>query len=108
MRFNRTKGLPISPFSFLHTFRTQLFGRPAEILLLHHHHAVVLLLESLFLNLSILLAGSKRGRRHRAARVLNTEVPLFGTRSSVIWITASTTPSSTFIGTLPLAIYKGM
>ena len=28
MRLNRTKGLPISPFSFSHTFRTQLFGRP--------------------------------------------------------------------------------
>ena len=27
MRLNRTKGLPISPFSFTHTFRTQLFGR---------------------------------------------------------------------------------
>ena len=31
-----------------------------------------------FLNLSLLLAGSRRGRRHRAARVLNAEVPLFG------------------------------
>ena len=30
MRLNRTKGLPISPFSFLHTFRTQLFGRPVR------------------------------------------------------------------------------
>ena len=30
MRLNRTKGLPISPFSFSHTFRTQLFGRPVR------------------------------------------------------------------------------
>ena len=34
---------------------------------------------ALFLNLSLLLAGSRCGRRHRAARVLNMEVPLFGT-----------------------------
>ena len=44
---------------------------------LHHHHAVVLLLEPFFLNLSLLLAGSRRGRRHRAARVLNAEALLF-------------------------------
>ena len=30
MRLNRTKGLPISPFSFLYTFRTGLFGRPVR------------------------------------------------------------------------------
>ena len=30
-----------------------------------------------FLNLSLLLAGSRHGRRHRAARVLNAEAPLF-------------------------------
>ena len=46
---------------------------------LHRHHAVVLL--ELFPNLSLLLAGSRCGRRHRAARVLNDEVPWFGTRS---------------------------
>ena len=28
-----------------------------------------------FLNLSLLLAGSRRGRRHRSVRVLNAEVP---------------------------------
>ena len=43
---------------------------------LHHHHAAVLLLE-LFPNLSSSLAGSRRWRRHRAARVLNAEAPLF-------------------------------
>ena len=32
----------------------------------------------LFPNLSLLLAGSRRRRRHQAARVLNTEAPLFG------------------------------
>ena len=46
---------------------------------LHRHHAVVLL--EFFPNLSLLLAGSRCGRRHRAARVLNAEVPWFGTRS---------------------------
>ena len=33
---------------------------------------------AVFLNLSLLLAGSRHGRRHRAARVLNAEAPLFG------------------------------
>ena len=28
MQLNRTKGIPMSPYSFLYTFRTQLFGRP--------------------------------------------------------------------------------
>ena len=37
----------------------------------------MLLLEPLFLNISLLLAGSRRGRRHRAARVLNAEALLF-------------------------------
>ena len=46
---------------------------------LHQHHAVVLLV--FFPNLFLLLAGSRCGRRHRAARVLNAEVPLFDTRS---------------------------
>ena len=31
-----------------------------------------------FLNLSLLLAGSRRGRRHRAVRMLNTEALLLG------------------------------
>ena len=30
MRLNRTKGLPISQFSFSHIFRTQVFGRPVR------------------------------------------------------------------------------
>ena len=47
-------------------------------MLLHHHHAIMLLLEGVFPNLSLSLAGSRRGRRHRAARVLNAEAPLFG------------------------------
>ena len=38
---------------------------------------------ALFLNLSLLLAGSRCGRRHRAARVLNAEVPLFGARIGI-------------------------
>ena len=38
---------------------------------------------ALFLNLSLLLAGSRRGRRHRAARVLNVEVPLFGAKIGI-------------------------
>ena len=46
---------------------------------LHRHHAVVL--PEIFPNLSLLLAGSRCGRRHRAARVLNAEVPWFDTRS---------------------------
>ena len=37
-----------------------------------HHHAVVLL--DFYLNLSLLLAGSRRGRRLRSIRVLNAEV----------------------------------
>ena len=50
-------------------------AKPCRIVtLLHHHHAVVLLLDGVFLNLSLLLAGSRRGRRHRAVRVLNAEV----------------------------------
>ena len=44
---------------------------------LHHRHAAMLLLE-LFPNLSSSLAGSRHWRRHRAARVLNAEEPLFG------------------------------
>src|SRR3954465_13555332 len=51
-------------------------AKPCRIAtLLHHHHAVVLLLDEVFFNLSSLLAGSRRGRRHRAVRVLNAEVP---------------------------------
>jgi len=46
---------------------------------LHRHHALMLL--DFFPNLSLLLAGSRCRRRHRAARVLIAEVPLFGTRS---------------------------
>ena len=49
-------------------------------MLLHHHHAVVLLLDGVFPNLSLSLPGSRRGRRHRAARVLNAEAPLFGAK----------------------------
>ena len=41
-----------------------------------HHHAVVL--PEFFPNFSFPLAGSRRGRRPRAARVLNAEAPLFG------------------------------
>ena len=48
---------------------------PVGVLPLHHHHVVVLLLDPLFLNLSLLLAGSRRGRRLRSVRVLNAEVP---------------------------------
>ena len=40
------------------------------------HHAVVL--PEFFPNFSFPLAGSRRGRRPRAARVLNAEAPLFG------------------------------
>ena len=40
-----------------------------------HHHAIVL--PELSLNSSYPLAGSRRGRSHRAARVLNAEAPLF-------------------------------
>ena len=36
------------------------------------------MLREIFPNLSLLLAGSRRGRRHRAAHVLNAEAPLFG------------------------------
>ena len=36
------------------------------------------MLPEISLNLSSLLASSRCWRRHRAARVLNTEVPLFG------------------------------
>ena len=36
-----------------------------------------------FPNLSLLLAGSRRGRRHRAARVLNAEAPLFGAKIGI-------------------------
>ena len=43
-----------------------------------------------------LLAGSRHGRRHRAVRVLNAEVPSVRRWSSVIWITSSTTTSSPF------------
>ena len=42
---------------------------------LHHHHAVVL--SEFSLNFSSPLAGSRRRRRPRAVRVLNTEAPLF-------------------------------
>ena len=38
---------------------------------------------ALFLNLSLLLAGSRCARRHRAARVLNAEVSWFDTRSEL-------------------------
>ena len=40
-----------------------------------HHHAVVL--PELSLNFSSPLAGSRRRRRPRVVRVLNTEAPLF-------------------------------
>ncbi|KAE8809400.1 hypothetical protein D1007_13990 [Hordeum vulgare] len=50
-----------------------------ETLSLHRHHAIVLL--EIFPDLFLLLAGSRCRRRHRAARVLNAEVPWFGTRS---------------------------
>ena len=46
---------------------------------LHRHHAVEF--PEIFPNLSLLLAGSRCRRRHRAARVLNAEVSWFGTRS---------------------------
>ena len=36
-----------------------------------------------FPNLSLLLAGLRRGRRHRAARVLNAEVSLFGSKIEI-------------------------
>ena len=49
---------------------------------------------ALFLNLSLLLARSRRGRRPRSVRVLNAEVPSSVLGSSVIWITTSTTPST--------------
>ena len=51
--------------------------------MLHHHQAVVLLLDGVLPNLSLSLAGSRRGRRHRAARVLNAEVPLFGAKIGI-------------------------
>ena len=38
---------------------------------------------ALFLNLSLLHAGSRCGRRHWAARVLNAEVPLFGAKIGI-------------------------
>ena len=58
---------------------SQCLAKPCwSATLLHHHHAVVLLLDGVFPNLSLSLAGSRRGRRHRAARVLNAEAPLFG------------------------------
>ena len=40
---------------------------------LHYHHAIVLLEFSL--NFSSPLVGSRRRRRHRAERLLNSEVP---------------------------------
>ena len=43
---------------------------------LHHHHTIVL--SEFSLNFSSPLAGSRRRRRPRAVRVLNTEAPLFG------------------------------
>ena len=43
---------------------------------LHHHHAVVL--SEFSLNFSSPLAASRRRRRPRSVRVLNTEAPLFG------------------------------
>ena len=55
---------------------SQCLAKPCwSATLLHHHHAIVLLLDGGFLNLSLLLAGSRRGRRHRSVRVLNAEVP---------------------------------
>ena len=56
---------------------SRCLAKPCRIAtLLHHHHAVVLLLDGVFLSTSpSLLAGSRRGRRHRAVRVLNAEVP---------------------------------
>ena len=36
-----------------------------------------------FLNLSLLLAESRRGRRHWSAHVLNAEVPLFGAKIGI-------------------------
>ena len=50
--------------------------KPRRIaMLLHHHHAVVLLLDGASSTSPSLLAGSRHGRRHRALRVLNAEVP---------------------------------
>ena len=48
---------------------------------LHHHHAVVL--SELSLNFSSPLARSRRRRRPRAVRVLNTEAPLFGAQIGI-------------------------
>ena len=48
---------------------------------LHHHHAIVL--SEFSLNFSSPLDGSRRRRRPRAVRVLNTEVPLFGAKIGI-------------------------
>ena len=61
------------------------------------------------INLSFPLAGL--GRRIRLPNRTCVEcggVVRSALGSSVIWITASTTPSTPFTSTLPLAIYKGM
>ena len=63
----------------------------------------------IFINLSFPLAGSRRRRPHADCTCVEHGGAVRSALGSlVIWITTSTTPSSTFIGTLPLAIYKGM
>ena len=43
----------------------------------------MLLLDGVFPTSPSLLAGSRRGRRHRAARVLNAEAPFFGAQIGI-------------------------
>ena len=79
---------------------------PVGVLPLHHHHAVVLPVELSSSTSPSPLLDQEGGDVSRPVRVLNTEVPSVRRWSSVIWITASTTPSSPFSRTLPHAIYK--
>ena len=68
---------PLAPPPLLHLLFLLALGEALpENHELHHHHAVVL--SEFSVNFSSPLAGSRRRRRPRAVRVLNTEVLLFG------------------------------
>ncbi|KAI5007147.1 hypothetical protein ZWY2020_047095 [Hordeum vulgare] len=68
---------------------------------LHRHHVVVL--PEIFPNLSLLLAGSRCGRRHRAARVLNAEVPWCSSKQEVV---ATSTCEAEYITRMDLSAEK--
>ena len=70
-------GCPPSPLCYTSPSRRRL-TKPGRDPCCIHHHAIVLLLDGVFPNLSLSFAGSRRGRHHRAACVLNAEAPLFG------------------------------